>query len=404
MKTDQFLENLGLDADAPLDQVEGAFVESVKMRAQAASETFDEAFSKQEERALQEQAELFFSYSLQWAARHIKGQQKKAASESKEVKDLKKQARDTIQDLQDYITRFLVCYMYLHHYTTLLWDEIRAEENRVSMSGTTIKWTADSGVMIARQRKRKKALVKRLAQFKQASGLLQETDQRLESLKNNLYQLFGKERADPMIRSFNAALRTLDHKKATQLKTRIDKEKKRFGLDQSKAAQLQKNTAQDIKMLLAIMETHEDTLKDDEGRAFLRPIEADLAYNANIRELRKIKAYLSKYHLPYMQYKLDTLAHLKDKLLVIHSMETLMTLYSRLIKGIAAPMDDIKDIRLFESDVLQHIRYLLDGHFQELPNILERADNTVREFRQSQHDLDSIQSLDLQEIPTGQVA
>ena len=103
-------------------------------------------------------------------------------------------------------------------------------------------------------------------------------------------------------------------------------------------------------------EKNQALLTSEETRIFLKPIETDLAYNADIRELQKIKGFLAKYHLPYMQYKLDTLSHLKDKLLVINSLESLMTLYKRLIMGIAFPLRHAAEqpggepVGIFETD------------------------------------------------------
>lgn len=75
-----------------------------------------------------------------------------------------------------------------------------------------------------------------------------------------------------------------------------------------------------------------------------------------------------------------------------------MALYKRLLMGIAVPLKDIKTVRLYEEEVLNHTKYLLSGHFTELPKILQRGEETVEEFRQSRVELNAFEELDLTEI------
>ena len=74
-----------------------------------------------------------------------------------------------------------------------------------------------------------------------------------------------------------------------------------------------------------------------------------------------------------------------------------MTLYKRLIMGIAVPLKDIKVIRMYENDVLNHVKYLLSGHFQELPKILQRAEETVQEFRITVDEIEEITGMEFVE-------
>jgi hypothetical protein len=53
---------------------------------------------------------------------------------------------------------------------------------------------------------------------------------------------------------------------------------------------------------------------------------------------------------------------------------------------------------MYESEILNHVKYLLTGHFTELPKILQRAEETVAEFRQNRQELEEFEKLNLQEI------
>ena len=396
MSTENFVQELGLPVNADIAHVESAFMERMKQRLQHIADNYAEVEVKGEESWLREQFTLYFAYANEWIGREtarFAGQQEYQGADR-----VKKDAGQVLEELESYITEFSSCYMHLNRFMTLLRDEIRAEETKLSTGGyRNIKWTADSGIMIARYRKEKQLLVTRTERMGEARKLLEQIEDRFINIKKALVNLYGKEKAEPLMRKINSALRTMDERKLRKALREISETKSRFGLDQKTTqsnTQYVENTASALFTL--IMENVE-LLTGEEGRVFLRPIETDMAYNSDIKDLQKIKGFLAKYHLPYMQYKLDSLAHLKEKLLVINSQESLMTLYKRLIMGIAVPLKDIKVVRMYESDVLNHVKYLLTGHFQELPKILQRAEETVQEFRLTVDEIEEITSMDFVE-------
>lgn len=397
MDLDVFLQDLGLPVNAQIDVVEPVFIEKLKERLQTVADQYTESELKQEEQGLRAAMTLYFAYTLRWIERE--------AGKYKEIKEfdtapaLKKQAKSVVIELQNYIAEFVSCYMHLGRFMTLLRDEIRKEEIKLGGAGShRIKWTADAGVVIARYRKEKKQLLERMARMGRARAVLEQIENDIDTVRGSVLTLFGRDKAEPYTRRFMASLRVSDFRKARKAVQEIADAKKKFGLDQKAAKQALDNLEASANRILEIVEQNQELLASEENKLFLRPIETDLAYNGDVKELQKIKAFLAKYHLPYMQYKLDTLAHLKDKLLVLNSLESLMTLYKRLILGIALPLKDIKTVRLYESEILNHVKYLLTGHFTELPKILQRAEETVDEFRQSRTELEEFEQLNLQEI------
>jgi len=397
MDKELFLQELGLPANAELDAVEPAFVDKIKARLQHVAEHYTETELKQEEEWLRDFLATYFNYTMHWVA--------KEAGKYKDVKEfetapaLKKQAATVVKELQGYMTEFCSCYMHLGRFMTLLRDEIRHEEIKVtSLEARRTKWTADAGVVIGRYRKEKKQLLERMERMGKARVQLETIEEDFNTVRGSVIGLFGKEKGEPYLRSFNSALRVTDFKKARKAVKEILEAKKKFGLDAKAAKQALDNFEASANKIIELVEKEQVLFASEENKVFLRPIETDMAYNSDVKELQKIKSFLAKYHLPYMQYKLDTLAHLKEKLLVLNSLESLMTLYRRLIMGIALPLKDIKTVRLYESEILNHVKYLLTGHFTELPKILQRAEETVDEFRQSRTELEEFEKLDLQEI------
>ena len=157
--------------------------------------------------------------------------------------------------------------MHLNRFMTLLRDEIRAEETKLSTGGyRNIKWTADSGIMIARYRKEKQLLVTRTERMGEARKLLEQIEDRFINIKKALVNLYGKEKAEPLMRKINSALRTMDERKLRKALREISETKSRFGLDQKTTqsnTQYVENTASALFTL--IMENVE-LLTGEEGR------------------------------------------------------------------------------------------------------------------------------------------
>lgn len=397
MSTEKFLQELGLPVNADIDTVEELFVKLLRERLHQVAEHYTESELKAEDTRLRLFLKLYFDYSLDWAGREVA--KYKDVKEFSSAPELKKKARTVVTELQNYIGEFISCYMHLGRFTTLLRDEIKEEEIKVATNaGQRVKWTPDSGVVIERYRKEKKKLLARMDRMTEARELLETVNDDFDILRDSATNLFGKDKAEPYIRRFTASMRVLNFKKASKTVKEVAEAKKKFGLDQKTAKHNVDRFVTSATRILELVQKEQKTLTSEEGRVCLRPFETELAYNGDIRELQKIKAFLAKYHLPYMQYKLDALNHLKDKLLVLNSLESLMALYKKLLMGIARPLKDIKVARYYESEVLNHIQYLLTGHFTEVPKILQRAEETVEEFRQSRRELEEFEEMDLEEI------
>lgn len=104
------------------------------------------------------------------------------------------------------------------------------------------------------------------------------------------------------------------------------------------------------------------------------------------KDIEQKETFIRKYYRPYLSNRIDKLKFLRTKLLVVGSLESLMTLYIRMMRGIAQPLEDIKSVRLYESEVIEHVTYLLGGQFQEMNNINERIEEILQEFNICVHD------------------
>lgn len=389
MENHPFLIFLGFKDKSPdIDHVERAFLDKVKERIQQVQDCYDEAEIKDTEKWLHNVHRKFFEYSLQWMARYAKTQKKTASHP--DAPHLKKEARDVLGDLQKGIIEFASCYMCLNRYMTIIRDEIKKEESRGyyhAIKGT--KWTSDAGTLISRYKKRKCEIRMMAERFERVRDILKTVD--MNSLRKNLITLFGAEKGETLQRHLISALRVGNFKKAAAVLTEIKDSKRRFGVDKKTGELMVKQTLGQISLLIQVVSEHEQDLKAEDGKLYLRVEELNVILNTNEKETAKMNEFLAKYHLPYMQYKLDQIQHLRDKLMVFGSLESLLTLHKKLISGIVSPLPDIKTLRQFENEALERVRYLLEGHFQDVQKIRGWADEAVAEFRENRADFKEIE-------------
>ncbi len=395
-----FLQTLNLPDGKDINLIERRFLDLVKDHIYAVAESYDEEQVAREEDWLAEFHNSFFQYAGQWITEQMLARGDEA--EHPEALKLVTTARGAIEALQKNIIAFSQCYMHINRFMTLLRDEIRREEIKVGAIPKNVKWTSDAGVIIARHKKRKKQIIEDNRRMRESRDLLEKIEGDMMVLRKSISTLYGKETGETYARRIISSLRTSDFKKARKAVQDLLSTKAKFSLDLKGSNEAHKNLEETATRLIDTISAQVKVLQGHDNKLYLRPIETDMAFNAQVQELRKIKSFLAKYHLPYMQYKLDSLFHLKDKLLVVGSLESLLTLYKRLIMGIVGPLKTIRDVRLYEHEVLDHISWLLNGQFQEVPKILERARETVSEFRESRKEYEELEKMSLQEVAIDQ--
>lgn len=392
MTGNPFLNALGFEEyDPDFDHVERRFLAAVKGRIQAIQKSYDPAEVKASEKWLRDFHAEFFQYSLQWANQQL--QKDKDVPNHPAAPRLKKEARGTLTQLQTSIIEFAVCYMHLDRYLTILRDEIREEESRIALyAPVNAKWTPDVGEVIMRYKKNRRLLRQRLRQFDMAQQPLEQLSGNLDLLRDKVTGLFGNERSTALMRSFIASLRVADFTKSKRVLGEIEQTRKKFVVDQKKAEADLKDILSLGNEIISFVQEKRDLLSSRDVKLFLRPEETMVIRKTTQDEVDMMNGFLAKYHLPYIQGKLEVILHLREKLLIVGSLESLLTLYKHLINGIARPMSDERTIREYEIKTLERVRFLLAGQFAELPNIIERAEKVVHEFRESREDFKEIES------------
>lgn len=229
MSTESFLQALELPVNSDIEPVERRFMEEVKQRIQAVAASFDEAEVAQEEAWLRSAFGDFYAFSLEWAQRELRSNEK--GKDHHEAARLKKDAKTVIADLQRHIIEFAICYMHINRFMTLLRDEIKAEEMRGRRVGN-VRWTADVGQAIAKYRGQKKKLTDWLRHLDTIRPLVQQIEGALSDIESGLKNLFGADTGAKLLRGFVAAYRSHDTTRAQRALSETKQQKKKFTVDQ----------------------------------------------------------------------------------------------------------------------------------------------------------------------------
>lgn len=374
MTTYTILQTLGLNQDSEFANAAARFVEAVKEFAVGMLEEEDIRRADQQERAVELLYAGFFKYAVEWAeTQHDLHKKRPGHPDAEKLKIL---AMSTREDLQKNILRYIRCYMYLNRSFMILQGELECCATGARDQG--VKWTPDTDVLWERFRKERAELEESNEKLARACEILTVAEKDFDCVEQSVQKLFGKKPAQELLPPFRFSLRCGDFEKAEKILTALENVKRRLGADKAGVKIIQESG----RRFRDVLEKHQDILKDSENKTYLRPGEVRIVLEAQKQDIIKKTALIQKYHQPYIEYKIKALGHLKEKLRVIGSLESLTTLYIRMIRGIAEPMIDAKIMRKYEEEVVGHIDYLLGSQFQEIENIEKRSLALVERFKE----------------------
>lgn len=382
MNDDSLPALLGFPPDgADFGDIGRGFIDHVKTHVQKGADSYDDEAIKQEEDYLCTLFPRFFDFTVYWIRDEIA--RNKDARNHPDATALKNEAKGVLRTLQDNIITFTIVSMRINRFMILVRDEIK-KSNIKSInysSNKKIKWTNDTGVMLGRNKKRKIEIDALLAKYETAMPVVQSADRELKAFHEGAASIFSHDDAEKVYSAVRSALRVANFDRARGALREMGKMPPRFTVDRGAADEKIKALAKTAEKFILLLEKNAENLVSEDGKLFLGISELRLIQDSLGMEARKIRAYIVKYNLPYMEYKLDQLSLLRDKLLVVGSLDSLMTLYLRLVGGMAGTMTRLEDVRLYEAEVLGPIRFMQGGQFAEIPRIMTAAEKTVEEFR-----------------------
>ncbi len=374
---------LGLKQGTEISNASSIFLEQVKDYMNSAQDNPSEAHAKAEEGALTMLYQNFFQYAVEW----VKEERQKTVEipSHENAKELKKRANEALTDLQENILKYALCYMRLNRAMGTVQGEMESQLQN-GPTDKDIKWTSDTGTLLKRYRQERRKLRSDNKRFANGMKALETAEKNYDTCRNGAVSLFGEKAAEDILRPYRSALRSGDFPKAKKALSSMETAKKKFSIGK-KGEGADVNTIQKAgKDYVEVLESVQDDLRTGENKLFLAGKEISVTIGAQEREIEQKTQYINKYHMPYMDHKLKSLRHLREKLLVIGSLESLTTLYIRLIRGIAEPMEDIKKVREYEEEVVERVYYLLKGQFQEVEKIENWNLEAMEEFSESMAD------------------
>ncbi|HOO82141.1 MAG TPA: hypothetical protein PK513_06540 [Alphaproteobacteria bacterium] len=374
MMQQNFLQVIGLKDDADISVAGTRFVECVKEYISHVEKTASKDTIAKEETDVTTLYKSFFPYSVGWARqeREKNINQKNHPNAAK----LKEKAASVIDDLQNNIIDFALCYMAIGRAIGI----INAEMKRSPESNEKeVIWTSETGVMLSKQRKKRAQLLEDNKRLQQAKELLEQIYPRYAAAEKAVSEIYGADQVEKLLRSYRSGLRTGNFDKARKAIEKLLTEKNKFAFDKKKVEAAKDKIQAETKAYTDFLEEHREILSTGDKKLFLKPTEVDIILDANLIELAQSEAFIKKYFRPFLKFQIESLKHLRTKLLVVGSLESLMTLYIRMMRGIAEPLTDIKAVRLYESEVIEHVMYLLGGQFQEVKNINARIQEILRD-------------------------
>ncbi|HBR67893.1 MAG TPA: hypothetical protein DEA55_00780 [Rhodospirillaceae bacterium] len=378
---------LGLEPGTEISNAASVFLEQVKEYMNSVQANPSEAHVKAEENALLMLYRSFFQYALEWA-----GQERKKFVKQPNHPDaakLKKKAAEALNDLQDNIIKFALTYMRLNRSMGIIQNELDTYE-KTGQVDKNIEWTSDTGILLQRYRKERKALAESNERLLRGIEVLDSNEKHFDLLEQAAQKVFD-EQGEEYLRSYRSALRSGDFGKAEKALQTMAAAKRKFSIDKKAEESALQTIQKSGKAFIDAVMNSQDHLRGPDGKLFLKKGEMKVILDAQMREIEQRNMYIQKYHQPYMEYRLNGLRHLKEKLLVVGSLEGLTTLYMRLMRGMAQPLADIKQVREYETEVIGNVYYLLGGRFQEVDNIEKWNVETLQEFAESMQDFKGAQ-------------
>ncbi len=386
MSSQNFLQVIGLKEDADISVAGTRFIESVREYITFVEKNPPEENIKKEETEVTVLYRSFFPYSVEWA----RNERNKREDEENhpDALDLKEKGSAAVKDLQNNLIEFAICYMRIHWAIGL----INAEMMRTpDPEEKEVEWTGETGVMLGKYRKQRAKLLVANEKLDKGMELLEDINPHRSAVEKCAAELLGEELAEKTLGTYRSGLRIGDFAKARKGLDKVKDVKKKFAFDKKKIQQTQDTMKKSGETYIAFLEKHQEVLRASDDKMYLKPSEVSVLKHANDRELERTEAFIKKYFRPLLNYQVKTLKYLRTKLLVLGSLESLMTLYIRMMRGIAEPMADVKSVRLYESEIIEHVTYLLGGQFQEMKNIEKRIEEILQEFRMSVQDYEVIQ-------------
>ncbi len=311
-----------------------------------------------------------------------------------EAENLKQKAQNVQSDFEKLMIEFAVCYLNLHQSMGMFHEALSyMPAPKTGTTGRT-EWTRDTERLVGQYHGERDQLIVELEQLTECMTKFIEFAPRLEEFENAVGKLVGSKEKKEALRSVMAGLRLDNFERAKKGLDELLNKKPRLGLTNSRA--IMETIQNHGQAYIELVHAYKDHLKGGDGKLFLNAQELGVVVDAKTKDLSKKNAFITKYFRPYLEYRLKSTHLLKDKLGVIGSIDSLVGLYTRMMHGMILPMTEIKDVREYESHIIDNINFLLETKFKEVKNIDEWNAQNIEHFYDSLNGFEISKTLERQ--------
>ena len=360
MQAQKFQTTFNIKPEMDLADVGSIMLKHVKQLMQEAQDNPSEDLIAQHNAQITDLYRGFFAYAKLWAAEEKKLYT--GTPSHPEARRLKEKAQDAFTGAENMMIEYNITFMELMRSIGFIAHELKKYAQPII--GAKIKWNSADEATIHKYYQEVCAMRSRQEYLANAIPFLKPIQQNFIKLEMIVAKEEGPKKVEQALRSLRSALRTSD-----------------FAMARKKITNMKPSYQEFASAIVDEVEKNAAHITGADKRLYLGISEAENASRIYDTDIVKKEAFIAKYCQPYIENQIRRVNHLREKMLIIGSIDGLLTLYIRLIRGVAQPLEDMKAVREYEGQVLENIMYLITGQFREIATIHSRNDDLMRDFK-----------------------
>lgn len=361
---------LGLSAEAGHPQVREAFWAEVRARTETPKNVETENGLNEAVSTLQDLCAQYFQYNAE-QLKVVSGMVGNTRNDHPDAAIIKTEGGALAKALEKQATAFAVCALNIEGAKALLDTQIRDALQAAQEEHKNLDWTYDLTRQMAMMCKRRDMLSAYMERIGRARPLVIQIEKAFAALEKTLYDIIGPTKAQALCQEFTGLVRKRSFREA---KAFVKAAARRdttalFRLKKKERRERWKVAIEAFEVIADFVNKLTPRLVGRENVLFLREWEVKLAYEDMQRQLETTKEFIAKFQVAEIRFRRSTLDTERQRLYEISSFTAYLDLLDQLRKGSLFPMETLKDVRRFESEILNKVRYVLSEEARAVSQI-----------------------------------
>lgn len=379
MQAEEFRKAFNIKPEMDLADVGSVIIKHIKIEMTNAQDKPDEEHIEKNSAYMKNVLRGFFSYAKEWAViqKHLYADK----TVHPEAARLREKAQSAFDSAERILTDYNLTYMELMRSIGFIAGELK--KYATPIIGEKIKWNTADEQTIHKYYTDIRSMKDRQEYLRSALEIVKPIEEQIKLLENAISHQEGAQNVDSILRPIRSSLRMGDFSMARKKADNMTSDKKSFLRTSKTVSDDQKNMLALVHKIIKDIEQNADAITGTDRKLLLSASEIETAIASFNDDIAKNEAFIAKYCHPYIENQIRRVNHLREKMLIVGSVDGLITLYIRLIRGVAQPLGDMKAVREYESQVIENVMYLVTGQFQEISAIQERNEDMMKDFKYS---------------------